>query len=90
MAGCLQEDHFLCRLNPLTVLLTCQLCVKSVESFSCCQKELSHEKTSDDRRKLLSCSSCRPSTVWLGFIFYSCSPYLEVVKEAASVILENV
>lgn len=48
---------------------------------------LSHENTSD-RRKLLLCSSYPPSTVW--FIFYSGSPYLEVVKEAVSVILENV
>lgn len=50
---------------------------------------LSHEKTSDGI-KLLSCSSCPPSTVGFGFIFSSRSPYLEVVKEAASVMLENV
>lgn len=45
-AWCLQEDNFfLFTLNPLTVLLTCQLCIKSVESFSWCQKEICPMKT---------------------------------------------
>lgn len=47
MAGCLQEDYFLCRPNLLTTLLTCQLCVKSVKCFSCYQNEICpHKKKS--------------------------------------------